>query len=303
MRIIHQWTDEQATIRVEGLDEPVGILHFSDSHLGLIDQRDGQQVAACGELRDRFNGMGKDRQGRPVPTDRAFSEVISRASSSKIDLLALTGDMISFPSQANIEYVRDQIAQADKRVLYAGGNHEWHWPGLDYGSVVRAKYWPLLEPLHKGQPAQSATQIKGLCFLAIDNSDYQITDSQLGFTRENLCLGLPTVLLMHLPISVPTLRAATIEKWAAPILLGDAEHRNPASGKCWGPRLNPPMTVASFGRVMAFIKLLAGAENLLAILCGHVHFAHADPISPWAMQYVAPPGYEARYRVVEVGPL
>jgi len=53
---------------------------------------------------------------------------------------------------------------------------------------------------------------------------------------------------------------------------------------------------------LAFVRLVAGAENLLAILCGHIHFAHVDSISPQAVQYVGGPGFAGAYRLLELRP-
>ena len=47
MRVTHTWTDETATIGVEGLNQTVRMLHITDSHVALIDERDGAHVAAC----------------------------------------------------------------------------------------------------------------------------------------------------------------------------------------------------------------------------------------------------------------
>ena len=304
MRIIHEWTAGRATIGVEGLSRPIRVLHISDSHIGLIDERDAQWTEACQELKDRFDSESRDRQGRAAVTAAgAFDELLTMTQSLQADLVALTGDMIGFPSQANIEFLQGRMADTGREVMYIAGNHDWHWPGLDYGSVVREKYWPVLEPLQGGQPACRSRQLGDVRFVAIENSDYQITEGQLEFAQDNLAEGLPTVVLMHLPVSVPSLRAAAIEHWGAPILMGDPEHRNPRSDKCWGPRLNPPITVEGFERVMAFVRLLAGSPNLVAILCGHLHFARADCLSPWAMQYVAPAGFECRYLQIELRPL
>ena len=298
MRVIHEWTEGRAIISIEGLRETIRVLHLSDSHLGLIDERDAEWVTACQEIQQRFNS-----QSKAATSQAAFGELLGGVKWSEIDLLALTGDMISFPSKANVEYLRDRLSEATTEVLYIAGNHDWHWPGLDYGSAVREEYRPLLEPLQRGQAAQAVRKIGGVRFVAIDNSDYQITQGQLEFTRENLAAGLPTVVLMHLPISVPGLRAATLKYWGSPILMGDPQHRNPLAGRCCGPPLNPPMTVEGFERVMDFIRLLVGSPNLVAVLCGHIHFAHADSVSPWAMQYVAPAGFEGRCLLTELRPL
>ncbi len=49
-------------------------------------------------------------------------------------------------------------------------------------------------------------------------------------------------------------------------------------------------------------KLLTGgeADNLVGIICGHVHFAHADQVRPGCFQYVTRPGFEGCQRVIKI---
>ena len=49
MRAIHRWTDDTATICVQGLDRPVRMLQISDSHLRLIDDRDDHYLKGFDE--------------------------------------------------------------------------------------------------------------------------------------------------------------------------------------------------------------------------------------------------------------
>lgn len=60
---------------------------------------------------------------------------------------------------------------------------------------------------------------------------------------------------------------------------------------------------ADTAETLSFVHLVASAEKLLAVLCGHVHFAHVDSLSPQAVQYVGGPGFAGAYRLLELRPL
>ena len=47
MRITHSFTDDGATIRIEGLARPVRMLHLTDTHLQFFDERDGESYDSC----------------------------------------------------------------------------------------------------------------------------------------------------------------------------------------------------------------------------------------------------------------
>ena len=122
--------------------------------------------------------------------------------------------------------------------------------------------------------------------MAVDNSTYQIEEDQLASTRLALHEGLSTVILLHIPLSLPTLRGPVIEMWGEPILMGDPE---------W------PQAAEDTTSTGEFVRLVSRAENLVAILCGHIHLPHVDALNPWAAQYLSPPGYAGECRLFEWG--
>ena len=284
MRVTHTWTDETATIGVEGLNQTVRMLHITDSHVALIDERAGVHVAAC----ERHCQRMASRQG-------TFHKMMAEASQLDLDLIALTGDIIHFPSQASVENARNSIAQVDVPVLYTAGNHDWHFPGLKGRDELRQAWWPTLKPLHHGRAAYARHEIGSIQFLLVDNSTYQINAQQLEFVKTHLANGSPTVLLTHIPLSLPTLRHPTIERWKAPILIGDPDWAIESRDR-WGTGDDLPST-------LDFVHTLAGAVNLVAVFCGHIHFPHTDSINPNAVQYVGAPGYDSKSRWVEFRPL
>jgi hypothetical protein len=246
-------------------------------------------------MREKFSARRIDAAGKPVPTELTFAEAVSTAKAANVDLLALTGDIVHFPSKASVEAASTPLIQSGLKFMYTSGNHDWEFTGLTSSDALRRDCWPALEPLHGGQAAFSRCDIGGVRFMAIDDSNYQINDEQLAFARAALADGLPTVLLIHIPISLATLRPATIERWAAPILIGDPDW-NLESRTKWDTRYDDPQT-------LEFVRLVSTATNLIAVLCGHIHFPRADNLHPGAIQYVGQPGYAGGYRMIEIEPL
>ncbi len=284
MRVTHAWTDDAATIHLSGLQRPVRMLHVTDVHCALLDERDARHEDACRDYCQRFAG-----------NERILAERFNEARELGVDLVALTGDIMHFPSRALVDYLARQMEQLQVPVLFTCGNHDWRFPGLSDEEAVREQWWPRLDPLHPGRAGCAACEVNGIQFLQVDDSTYQVDDEQLAWVRERLATGRPTVVLSHIPLSLPTLRAPTIDRWKAPILIGDPDW-DQESRERWKAGADRPTT-------LQYVQLLAGAENLVAVFCGHVHFPHADAVNPRVVQYVGGLGIEGARRLVEFRPL
>ena len=297
MRVTHQWTDDRARVRVEGLRNTVRALHVADTHLGLIDDRDADFLDTCRDLAARFRKRhdNRDSEGRIVPQEAAFEQILLAARRQRADLLALGGDIVDFPALSGIERVRGLVEENGIPALSTPGNHDWQFLGQEPCDRVRRACAGRMEMLH-GAPDFDRREVGGLLFLAVDNSTYQIGEEQLERTRRTLAEGVPTVLLIHVPLSLPTLRGPVIDTMKGePVLLADPD---------W-----PESSRAVYGagpdsaETLEFVRLVSRAQNLVAILAGHLHHPHVDSLNPWAAQYVAPPGYAGQFRLMQWEPL
>ena len=294
-RITHTWTDDSATIGVEGLATTVRMLHLTDTHLLHFDERDGDHARACGEFCIRFAATERDAQGNSYDSEDAFDRAMTDAASMELDVLALTGDILHYPSPANVERAAGATAALGVRALYTCGNHAVHYTDEPVNDRMRLKSLPALEPLHRGAPDCSAANVGGIRFVSIDSSLAQISVRQLEFMRHQLNDGAPVVLLTHWPVSLPTLRDRTVEELGAPILIGDPDWSQ-ESRRDW-------QVSADTKETLQFVALLTSAVNLVGVFCGHIHFPHVDAVNARAAQYVGRPGFEGGRRFVEFRPL
>ena len=224
MKATHSFTDDSAVIRLEGLARPVRMLHLTDTHLRFYDERDGERFQGCVEYTKRIEEYHRERGTEPDP-EKPFRQSMALAATQDLDLLALTGDIIHFPSPASVEFVIEQITQLGVPAIYTSGNHDVHYTDEPVNAEIRLTRLAALQPLHNGDPDCNARDIGGIRFVSVDNSVPQLSRKQVAFVKAQLQQGQPTVLLFHWPLSLPTLRDAVIEMLGSPPMMGDPDSK------------------------------------------------------------------------------
>ena len=240
-------------IAVPGLKESVRFIFASDTHLALADGRDAQYAG-------NYARMAK-YPGSP----KAFSQTLSKAKELDADLVALTGDIISFPTLANVEYVAGELRKCGVPWIYTAGNHDWHFEGDAGSDASQRDAWmeKRLGPLYPDgvNPLMYSMLVKGVRFVAIDNSIYHITAAQLAFWREEAAKGDPVVLLMHIPFWTEGFGLYTCAnpEWGA------------ATDAIWQIERREKWAARQSEESFALRREVLSAPNLVAVLTGHIH--------------------------------
>ena len=240
--------------------EPVSFFLVGDTHLTLNDGRGDAFL-------DHTERMG-GRRGTSASEVESFRTTLAAAKAAEADLVALVGDQLSFPSWAGVEFLRRELDAAGVPWLYTSGNHDWHFEGMPgTEEALRAKYEKeILAPLYPNarNPLCFTREIKGVRFVAIDDSTHVILPEQLDYWRQEVATGRPLVLLMHIPLYVPGYTVA------------DAAVGHPE----WGAKTDPYYRIerrpqwpeeGPSATTVAFREEVFAAPNLLGVFAGHEH--------------------------------
>ncbi|MBN2376176.1 MAG: metallophosphoesterase [Sedimentisphaerales bacterium] len=300
-RVSHSWSDSEAVVRIEGWKGDLKVLHLSDSHITCSNESDIPFQQYSKRMDDAYKVNKHYKSGKAVTSLENFQEAMQLARKEKVDLIVLTGDIVNNPSMTSVTAVADELDKVGIPYLYVAGNHDWHYEGMEGTADELREEWreKELRRLYGGKSASHYAAVKnGVNFIAIDNSTYQVNEQQLKFFEKQIARGLPSVLLMHIPISLTTF--ATMQcgnpDWGSEVDKGYKIERR----QRWPKEGNLKST-------MEFVKAVASADNLVAVLCGHTHAARADKVNPLAypeissagaMQYVVRAGAVGGYRVV-----
>ncbi|WP_417748243.1 metallophosphoesterase family protein [Rosistilla oblonga] len=254
--------------------KPLRVLFAADTHLFLDDERGKPFHEFSGRMAGAYNTTRHFKTGEATNPQNSFTQIIERAQERNVDLLALVGDIFSFPSEAAIEWVADQLAASKLRYYYVAGNHDWHYEGMP-GSIdeLRATWIEKrLKPLYQGNnPLMSAYDIGDVRFLAIDNSTYEILPEQLDFFRAQAETGKPLVLTVHIPMFAP----------GRPVGFG-CGHPDWGANSDRSHKIERRPQWPTKGHTQAtldFHRDVFATPNLLGIFAGHTHRSSVDVIN------------------------
>lgn len=293
----HDYTDSTAVISIEGLQDSLRILQITDAHITVLDSSERKLWPYSRRMDQAFITRPDGRTGEPVRPKDQFLQLLDRAKSLKVDLILLTGDIVNNPSRSSVAFVQTALQQCGIPYLYTAGNHDWHYEGMKGSSPQLRKTWTKkgLRPLYGGRnPFFHNHEIKGVQFVAIDNSTYQILPEQLAFFQQTLKQGRPVVLLSH----IPYYRA------------GDP-HKSGCGNPDWGWDQDKGFEIErrqrwpKSGNSLAtneFVDTLPAANNLVAVLTGHHHQSRATRLSATAVQYVTAAGFGGGSRLITLTP-
>ena len=121
-----------------------------------------------------------------------------------------------------------------------------------------------LMPLYQGNnPLMAAYDIKGIRFLAIDNSTYEINDEQLIFLSEQVVSGLPLVLLVHIPMYAPGKKISF--GCGNPFWRATTDRNSELERRTKWPENGHTKTT------FEFYKKVFDSSNVMRIFAGHIH--------------------------------
>lgn len=270
-RLSYSVNDNKVTFYLRNLSNPLKIIQISDTHLWMDDKRGEAYREYSQRMAKAYNVTKHFRTGADTNPEQSFIEVLDIAVKSKADLIALTGDIFSFPSESAIEWAYSELQKTGIPFIYTAGNHDWHYEGMKGSSQELRNTWTSkrLSKMYQGDdPLMAAFDLKGIKVLAIDNSIYNLLPQQLDFLRKQSKDGTPFIVMMHIPMYVPGKGSGIGDPaWGAAKDNGyeiERRERWPEEGH--------------LKSTFDFWDELFSSENLMGIFTGHNHRQYHDVI-------------------------
>lgn len=280
---------------MSGITKKLRVLQIADTHISCDNESDKPYEQYSARMNKAFIQPKHYKTAQPSVTTDNFKELMQLAKSEQVDLLALIGDIVNYPSATAVEFVRSQLEATGIPHIYTAGNHDWHYEGMPGSADELRKEWceKRLKPLYSSDNVlYSSNIVGGINMVTIDNSTYQVNDEQLEFYKQQLKKEEPLVLFVHIPLYVASMRMSCGHpQWGAATDKNfDIERREK-----WSPSGNKPSTTA-------FVKAVQNTKKLAGVFAGHWHQYYS--INHGAItQHLALPGFNGQYRLIEFQPL
>ena len=284
------------TIEIDaGAEKEFSVLHISDSHLALADERNDERKVKLSAKRTKIFG-------------NSYAVIEAQRNFAKENDLTIvhTGDLIDFVSEANIECAARIFSEGEW--IVCAGNHEY---SLYVGearedAAYRAQSYDKLQRVYPNDLTFYSRIVNGVNFVTLDNGYYKFSKEQFAKMKAEVKRGFPIVMVCHNPLYTPELCDYSLKKskGKAAYLVGVPRkitdtyaHKPQPKGEEWRNRTVQQRTDKT---TMRFVKWLKKQEELKAILCGHCHYNYKTQFSPTAVQYITGAGYKGYAQIVKI---
>jgi len=271
---------ENTTIQLPGIKREYHFYHVSDAHITYAAAEDSEEERNIME-RDHASYASKEGFAPPLEVWDLLKEHIKEDKDA--DALLVTGDMFSFFNLSTYHLIRSMLRDFPLEVLYTPGNHEFCTPPS--GQVdIQQVYHEYYDALMCGDADFWVRDYEDFLIIGINNSDHDITPSQMERFREQAARNLPILLLMHVAVRSDSYIETIKQNWQGLNMYFLFENNDSARNKEFSDLIRSPQ------------------GNVSAIIAGHVHAAHEGEYAPGKMQYVAAPLHEKYVRKITIIP-
>lgn len=259
----------KTTLKI-GIDKPIKLIHFSDTHLTRADERDDER-----KIR-----LAHDRQAISFHKNEEIYAETLKICEGDFDGVLHTGDLIDFVSYANLDAAREFAEKTN--CFFAAGNHEFslYVGEAKEDAAYRNQSLTRVNACFKNDIRFDSRIIGGVNFIAIDNSYYLFEPFQLEGLRKEAEKGLPMILLLHNPIYESSLFEHQMSRSNCGYLVAVSE----SDMECYPPERREQQRADEM--TLETVEYIKNHPLIRGILAGHLHYDFESELCPGLPQFV-----------------
>ena len=256
-----------------GAEKPFSIMHITDAHVCRAYESEGEKLVSLAHRRAERAFGGEES------VERLFEEAVAFGVKNA-DIIAYTGDIYDFLSQANFDYTDAFLAQKD--YIYAAGNHDFCTaPGADREDMrFKMRQLSAVSPHFNGNLLFSSRVVNGVNLITMDNSYYKFTKGQFDMLRAEAARGLPMIIFVHTPFYSEKHAEYKMSKDNCAYLVAPPETL----------LSRYPKDRADYQRAdritEAVTRYIMNEPAIKAVFAGHTHENYEEPLEGGLPQYI-----------------
>ena len=262
-------------IKIHGLKNTYRILHVTDAHIVLWDERDEDTVISEGvhsgkKLASEFGA----RRARHFVADgvttndrfAALCDYLQSAGNTVADAVVFTGDILDFYTDAAFDFMMNNLNKLPIPYMFVMGNHD------EIFSKHGTKYTlERFAELCGGSYKIQKFKLGELALVGSYNGHYGYDDEVLGLISDAIEGEDHVLMFQHVPINSPSIEKFTEENGLHNIVIGAKDCQNKGNSR---------------ERIMELIDREGSPVH--ALICGDSHYNYSGQLSDRIMQFVSP---------------
>ena len=200
-KVIYSYDGPNVRIYSSEVTDTLRMFFIADTHLWLSDEREEPFRQYSKRMASAYHRTKHFQTGKETNPEAAFKATVELAKQRGADVIALAGDILSYPSERGVEFVNEVLGASGIPYYYTCGNHDWHYEGMEGHRLKLRDEWrgKRLMPLFRdNNPAIYGVEIKGVRLLFVDSSTYDILPEQLEFMQREVKGGKPFIMMQHI---------------------------------------------------------------------------------------------------------
>ncbi|NLL77664.1 MAG: hypothetical protein GX235_10540 [Clostridiales bacterium] len=269
-------------IKIPGVEKNYRFLYLTDTHMIIPDKNEDKKISDYAAKRLPVFAI----EDTPASSDQ-FPEWIDYVNEQDFDGLLLGGDIIDFPSGANLQYLQSSLVKLEKPYVYTLGNHDWTYPWEYMTEKGKSEYLPLLSHYMENNSSIHTVDFEDLTIVAVDNSNNQINPAALEEYKKILAKDKPVILMLHVPLYSKSVLDKAAGDWKSGVILGGGIH-----GGIY------PDSVST-----EFLSLTTAKDSPVElVLAGHIHLADKSDIQGEKNipQITGDAGYKGKATIIQI---
>ena len=262
-------------ITVPGLEETYRILHVTDAHITLWDERDEDTVITEGvhsgkKLTSEF-GARRARHFTVdgVTTNERFAglcDYLKERGADIADAIVFTGDILDFYTDAAFEFMMENLNKLPVPYMFVMGNHDEIFS--KHGAKATLE---LFAKLCGGSYKIQKMKLGELALVGSYNAHYSYDEETLGLIASAIEGEKQVLMFQHVPINTPSIERFTAENGHHNIVIGAPDCLNKGNSR------------------ELIMKLIDREDSpVRALICGDSHYSYSGPLTDKITQHVSP---------------